>query len=152
MAIMHWCCSNAHPSDWHPPCLAPFAPPFFPLPFTLFFSACQVEALDSLLSSSSDLFLPSDPTSQTAALIAGQRMYAGRGEAPSLRVVRGKVGDTLAGGEEGEREWEEVEERVRGWVEEGKDVQGGSRFISRSIFRHPRDEACMCDGCDGERK
>ena len=120
-----------------------------PPPLTLRSSDPQVEALDALLSSASDLFLPCDPASQTAALVAGQRMYAGQGGAPSLRVVRGKVADTLAGGQEGEREWEEVEERVRGWVEEGKGIQGGSRFISRSIFRHPRDEACMCEGCEG---
>ncbi|GJP50871.1 hypothetical protein CLOM_g10025 [Closterium sp. NIES-68] len=88
-----------------------------------------------------------------------------RGYRPSVRIHRAKLAEDLGGGkdlrageewrgdaEEKIMEWEEVEERVREMAGESKAV--GKRRVSRSVYRHPRDEACMCFGEDkgGEKE
>ncbi|CAI7900224.1 unnamed protein product, partial [Closterium sp. NIES-53] len=84
------------------------------------------------------------------------------GYRPSVRINRAQLAEDLGGGkdlrageewigdaEERVMEWEEVEERVRAMVGESKSVK--RRRVSRSVYRHPRDEACMCFG-EGEKR
>ncbi|CAI5973640.1 unnamed protein product [Closterium sp. NIES-65] len=135
-------------------------------------SPLLITALETIVASESDLFLAADGSSQLAALVAGRRMYFGsrsdkksgyqHGYRPSVRINRAQLAEDLGGGkdlrageewigdaEERIMEWEEVEERVRAMVGESKSVR--KRRVSRSVYRHPRDEACMCFGEGGKR-
>ncbi|XP_024400936.1 O-fucosyltransferase 8 isoform X1 [Physcomitrium patens] len=100
----------------------------------------QLAALDFLGCALADAFAMTDSGSQLSSLVSGYRIYHSSGHAPTIRPNKKRL--AILFDSNATIEWSFFEERVRKLVKETKRI--AVRPTSRSIYRHPRCEECMC--------